>query len=155
MIHLREMTINDLPQFKKWLFTPHVAKWYHHPSDWIDEVKKQDSEFNWIHHFIVEYKSNPIGFYQYYACHDSDELWGGYTALGRSYSIDYMIGEAHCLRKGFGKQIVSQLINKIKMHNDAERIVVEPEQENSASCDLLLSCGFDLDTDKKIYVKTL
>lgn len=91
MIQLRKMEQTDLPVFRKWLYTPHVARWYHDPLDWIDEVEKQDGAFCWIHHFIVEHAGKPIGFCQYYACKDSEELWEGYTALGGSYSIDYMI----------------------------------------------------------------
>ena len=103
----------------------------------------------------MEHAGKPIGFCQYYACKDSEELWEGYTALGGSYSIDYMIGETDCLGKGFGKMIVAQLTDRIALHPDAKRIVVQPEPENKASCGLLLSCGFVLDTEKEIYVKPL
>ena len=155
MILIREMNMDDLAIFKKWLFTPHVAKWYHEPQDWINEIEKQDDDFKWIHHFIVESDGTPIGFCQYYACKDSDELWEGYTALGGSYSIDYVIGETAYLRKGFGKKIVAGLISRIMLHNDAKRIVVQPEPENRASCGLLLSCDFLFDEEKGIYVKDL
>ncbi len=50
--------------------------------------------------------------------------------------------------------IVAQLTDRIALHPDAKRIVVQPEPENKASCGLLLSCGFVLDTEK-IYVKPL
>lgn len=154
MISLRKMVLEDLPIFKKWLFTPHVAKWYHNPSDWIDEIEKQDGDFSWIYHFIVEFEGKPIGFCQYYACIDSDELWEGYTAKGGTYSIDYMLGEAAYLRKGVGKQIVKELINRIRRHSDAQRIVAQPEPENLASCGLLLSCGFVKDAHS-IYLLIL
>lgn len=152
---LREMIIEDLALFKKWLYLPHVAKWYHDPLDWIAEVEKQDSEFSWLHHFIVEDNGKPIGFCQYYACQDSEEPWGGYTKLGGTYSVDYLIGDENYLKKGFGKQILESLTHKIMAHNDAKRIVVEPEPENMASCGLLVSCGFDLDQATGIYVKEL
>lgn len=155
MIRLKKMIAEDFPIFKKWLAVPHVAKWYHEPQDWIAEAEKQDGEFRWIHHFIVEFDGEPVGFCQYYACKDSEELREGYTALGGSYSIDYMIGEPEYLRRGIGKQIVAELTDKIKMHSDAKRIVVQPEPENKASCGLLLSCGFVLDAEKGIYVKQL
>lgn len=153
MIELRKMDKDDLLIFKKWLSEPHVAKWYEHPMDWIYEIEKQDSEFSWIHHFIVEHGKSPIGFCQYYACKDSDELWEGYTKSGGSYSIDYMIGETDYIRKGYGRQIILKLIEKISLHKDAERIVVQPDEGNKASCGVLLSCGFMLDTEKNIYVK--
>lgn len=155
MVYLRKMNIEDLPIFKKWLAEPHIAKWYHHPQAWIEEIEKQEQEFNWIHHFIVEQEGKPIGFCQYYACQDSDELWEGYTAMGGSYSIDYLIGESESLRKGIGKELAADLLNKIALHPDAKRVVVEPEPENKASCGLLVSCGFVLDTETGIYVKGL
>lgn len=37
--------MTDLAIFRKWLYTPHVARWYHDPLDWIHEVEKQDSGF--------------------------------------------------------------------------------------------------------------
>ena len=155
MITTRPMAAADLPLFKKWLYTPHVAKWYHDPLDWIAEVEWQDTAFHWIHHYLVEHDNRPIGFCQYYACDDSDEPWAGYTAMGGSYSIDYMIGETDCIGKGFGKKIVLTLIEKVKMHSDAKRIVVQPEAENKASCGVLRSCSFVYDTEKDIYLLTL
>ena len=62
MIQLRKMDLTDLTVFIKWLSAPHIAKWYHDPLDWINEVEEQDGEFCWIHHFIVEHKGKPIDF---------------------------------------------------------------------------------------------
>ena len=59
MIKLRKMELTDLSVFKKWLYTPHVARWYHDPLDWINEIEEQDSAFCWIHHFIVEHEGKP------------------------------------------------------------------------------------------------
>ena len=70
MIRLRPMTAGDLAIFKQWLSRPHVAKWYHDPADWIEEIEKQEDEFRWLHHFIVECDGRPIGFCQFYACED-------------------------------------------------------------------------------------
>ena len=67
MINIRLMTLEDLTIFKKWLYTPHVAKWYHEPLDWIAEIEQQEGAYNWIHHYIVEYNNRQIGFCQYYA----------------------------------------------------------------------------------------
>lgn len=155
MITVRPMKTADLTVFHQWLYTPHVAKWYQDPLSWIAEVEQQDAFFNWIHHYIVEQNERQIGFCQYYACLDSEEPWGGYTEMGGSYSIDYMIGEIDYIGKGIGKEIVVLLIEKIKQHNDAKRVVVQPESQNKASCGVLLSCGFQYDKEKDIYVLPL
>ncbi len=148
MTILRPMNADDLARFRKWLYTPHVAKWYHDPDDWIAETENKNNEFDWIHHYIVEYDGVNIGFCQYYA-------WGGYTEMGGTYSIDYLIGEKDFIGKGIGRHIVWQLIRKIEEHPDARRIVVQPEQGNKASCGLLLSCGFVYNEQKDIYLYEL
>lgn len=155
MITIKPMTETDLGLFKTWLYMPHVAKWYNDPLDWLEEIEQQNEAFSWIHHYIVVHDSLPIGFCQYYACADSKEPWAGYTAMGGSYSIDYLIGEAEYLGKGFGKKTVLELIKKIKMHSDAKRIVVQPEQGNKASCGVLMSCGFIYDTEKDLFLLAL
>ena len=63
-IYIRPMITEDLTIFKKWLYSPHVIKWYHEPLNWIKEIKQQEKEFNWIHHYIVEYENIQIGIEQ-------------------------------------------------------------------------------------------
>lgn len=155
LIKLRVLKDEDMGLFKKWLYTTHVAKWYHEPLDWIDEVEKRNSEFIWLHHYIVEYEGKPIGFCQYYEYYNSCETWHGDIEVNGTYSIDYMIGESNYLGKGLGKQIIKALILKIEHHNNAERIIVQPEKENKASCGVLLSCGFEFDNRNEIYVRIL
>lgn len=152
LIQLRVFTDCDLELFKKWLYTPHVAAWYHEPLDWLEEIEKRNSEFIWIHHFIVEYKDMPIGFCQFYEYKNSGETWHGDVAIEGTYSIDYMIGEANYLGLGLGKQIIKCVIDKIKLYCNAKRIIVQPEPENKASCGILLSNGFTFDEINKIYI---
>lgn len=151
-LQLREFCNEDIPLFKKWLFLPHVAMWYHDPLDWLDEVENRDGEFSFIHHFVVETERKPIGFCQFYEyCHSGEE-WHGETEIAGTYSIDYLIGDTDCLGKGFGKAIVGALIEKVKGQPGAERIIVQPESENKASCNTLISSGFSFDSAKGIYI---
>ncbi|MEG0357560.1 MAG: GNAT family N-acetyltransferase [Christensenellaceae bacterium] len=100
----------------------------------------------------MEYEGKPIGFCQYYDYKNGGESWHGDTEIEGAYSIDYMIGETEFLRKGYGKLIINALIEKIKAHGNAIRIIVQPEQENKASCGTLLSCGFTYDEKNEIYI---
>lgn len=152
---LRQLREEDVDQFEKWLYTPHVAKWYHDPLDWIDEVKKRNGEFSFLHHFIVELDGKPIGFCQFYEYRHSGEDWHGNTDIYGTYSIDYLIGNAEYLGQGFGKEIIKLLIEKIKLQNNAKRVIVQPEQENKASCNTLLSCGFSFDKNNEIFIMEL
>lgn len=151
-LELRQFCNEDVALFEKWLYMPHVAKWYHDPLDWIDEVKKRNDEFSFLNHFIVELEGKPIGFCQYYEYYHSEEKWHGNTDINGTYSIDYLIGDTEYLGKGYGKGIIQLLIQEIKLQNNAKRIIVQPEQENKPSCNTLLSCGFFFDTSNEIFV---
>lgn len=152
---LRKLSDEDIPLFKKWLYTPHIAAWYHHPLNWIEEVEKRNAEFSFLQHFIVEIKNRSIGFCQLYEYHHSGEDWHGNTEVNGTYSIDYFIGDTDYLGKGYGTEIIKALIEKIKMQNNAKRIIVQPEPKNKASCNTLLSSGFSFDMSNEIYVLDL
>lgn len=153
--YLRPLENEDIALFEQWLAAPHVAKWYHDPADWIDEVKKRHGEFSFLHHFIVEAGERPIGFCQYYEYRHSGEGWHGDTEIDGTYSIDYLIGNTEYLGNGFGKEIIQQLVERIRLEKNAKRVIVQPEPENAASCNTLLSCGFFFDPKNEIYILEL
>ena len=155
LIKLRPFQDEDIDLFIKWLYSPHVKQWYTEPLDWMDEIKKRNNDFNWIHHYIVEYKNISIGFCQYYEFYKSGETWSGNIELYSVYSIDYMIGEQRYLGKGISKDIIKILISKINQENNAKIIIVQPDEKNKKSSSLLKSCGFDFDYENKIYKKLL
>ncbi|MEM1484687.1 GNAT family N-acetyltransferase [Oscillospiraceae bacterium PP1C4] len=151
-LRLRLLNDEDVELFAKWVQKDHVAKWYEQPMDWIDEINKRHSEFNWLHHYIVAYDDKDIGFCQYYEYKQSGEEWHGDIEINGTYSIDYLIGDTEYLRKGFGKAIVKKLMEMIIAEPNAERIIVEPDPDNAASCNTLLSAGFKYDEANKLYL---
>ncbi|MEG0505689.1 MAG: GNAT family N-acetyltransferase, partial [Raoultibacter sp.] len=114
-----------------------------------------NDEFSFLQHFIVEVENRSIGFCQIYEYHHSSETWHGNTEIDGTYSIDYLIGDTDYLGKGYGTAIINALIEKIRLEPSAKRIIVQPEPENKASCNTLLSCGFSFDTSNEIYVLDL
>ncbi|WP_086348215.1 GNAT family N-acetyltransferase [Candidatus Enterococcus clewellii] len=151
-LELRKLMDADLIRFEGWLEEPHVAKWYHDPEDWLLEVNTRNQEFQFLHHLIVVHKGTPIGFCQYYLFSDSGEDWHGTQPLTGTYSIDYMIGEKAYVGKGLGKQIVACLTAQIMQLSDCERIIVQPEPENLASCGVLLANNYRFDEENELYV---
>ena len=144
---LRPFWEADIALMERWLFVPHVAKWYLHPADWLHELKNRHGEFGFCKHFIVELAGMPIGFCQYYDCFAAqpyevwNEAWRVDERQGAVFSIDYLIGEPACLRKGYGKEIVRQLVERIRALG-ARRIIVQPDGENVASKGALEANGF-------------
>lgn len=121
---------------------PHAAAWFRHPSDWVSEVEKREGDFRWLHHIIAEAHGDPVGFCQYCEYVDGGEGWYGSTDIDGADSIDYLIGEAAYLNKGLGKAIVLELVARITAGDNAGCVIVQPEPENRASGNTLLSYGF-------------
>ncbi|PKM61958.1 MAG: N-acetyltransferase [Firmicutes bacterium HGW-Firmicutes-4] len=152
-ILLRRFEAENVPIFKEWLEKEHISKWYTEPEDWIDEVTLRQETFSWINHFIVLMENRRIGFCQFYKIIDSNEPCYANVPQVGTYSIDYLIGEEEYLGKGNGKKIIQLLTEMIFAIPDSERVVVQPEPENKASCNALLGNGYVFDRLKQVYVK--
>ncbi len=143
-LNIRPLEDHDLPLMQKWLAMPHVAKWYEHPDHWLHEIESRHSEFAFITHLIAEVDAVPIGFCQYYDCYYTRHLedWGReIPAPGEIFSIDYLIGESKYLRQGYAKKMVLQMLDMIHKAG-AKQVIVDPDENNTASNRLLESCGF-------------
>lgn len=148
---LRPVEDSDIYRLQFWLNKEHVLRWYYDADEWLNEIKERNGTFGFIKHFIVSVKGIPFGFCQYYDCFDAKEEWYEVEAKGRKFSIDYLIGEEEYLRKGYGKTIVNALVEKIKVIESAETIVVQPEKDNIASNKALIANGFLYDESKEYY----
>lgn len=150
MLQFRALEDRDEALVETWLHKEHVKRWYDIPhmgvsiSDWIEEIKARYGQFQWITYLVVSLQGDPIGFCQYYRCIDSlDEDFGSMPVDG-AYGIDYLIGQEVCLGRGFGKQMITLLVERIFTFPDAQRITADIDNENQASRNVLLSCGFAL-----------
>ena len=150
MFKVRVFEDDDLQLLGKWLNKKYIKKWFEVQDvctidDWLYEVKNRKDKFKWLNHFIALCGDCPIGFCVYYKCVDAKEEWYGDISLDGAYSMDYLIGEEDYLGRGFGKKMVEKLMEMIFSHKDAERIIVQPDKGNKASCGVLLKNGFILE----------
>ena len=152
---LRQFQDEDEDLLRSWLNADHIAKWYEHPQDWLDEVEKRGGEYSFIHHYIAELDGAPIGFCQYYEYRKGGEDWHGDIDSEGAYSIDYLIGDPTCIGKGMGTEMIAALIGEIRRNADARIIIVKPDADNKASCGALLSSGFAFDSHNQLYCFTL
>ncbi|GEM_PF-760087 len=152
VITLKSVEDSDIQQLETWLNKAHILKWYHDPDEWLNEIKKRNGSFGFLHHFIVLKNDIPIGFGQYYDCFDAKEEWYIVSQPNQMFSIDYFIGEEEYLRKGFGKETVKLLTQKIWTLNPNAQIVVQPENENIASCKALLANGYVYNEEKNYFL---
>lgn len=158
-LKLRLLDDTDLSLMEIWLNKEHIKKWYDIPpvctvDDWLSEIQNRNDESGFITHFIALWEETPVGFCQYYKCTDTEEDWYGQTQLSGAYSIDYLIGEEDYLGKGIGKSIIALLVKEIFSLADSERIIVQPDEKNKASCNSLISNGFVFDKKNNVYLIT-
>jgi RimJ/RimL family protein N-acetyltransferase len=151
-IILEELKDEDIIIIEQWLQKDYIKKWYDPIDEWINEIKNRNGEYNFLKHFVVKYNSVKIGFCQYYDCFMAKELLYKVKRQNYTYSIDYLIGEENFLNKGIGKEIIKQLIKKIKTENGKE-IIVQPDMENIKSNKALLANGFEYKENEKYYYK--
>lgn len=149
---LRAFSDGDVPLFTKWLHADHAACWYSPAEGWLEEVAQRMDKYRWITHFIAVYDGIDIGFCQYYPYEKGGENWHGTIDTRGTYSIDYLLGEPAYLKQGLGAAMVQSLMDKVFSLPDAKQIIVQPESENVASCNTLLSAGFTYDSKNSLYV---
>ena len=157
ILTLRPLFDNDIALMERWLYLAHVAKWYKHPEHWLKELHERRGEFSFLTHFIVEYEGVPIGFCQYYDCYfaQEHEVWNDKCHTGEKqgevFSIDYLIGEPDYLSKGYGKEIVRLLTERIQNIPSAKKIIVQPEQDNDNSRAVLTANGYTCYKDTDVF----
>ncbi|WP_054743150.1 GNAT family N-acetyltransferase [Cellulosilyticum ruminicola] len=66
-----------------------------------------------------------------------------------------MIGEEAYLGKGYGRESVRALIKEVEKYTPTKRIIVQPECDNKASRNTLVSAGFLYDEANDVYYKNL
>lgn len=143
---------NDVALMERWLYADHVKPWYEHPLDWLKECRDRHGEFSFITHLIAELNGRPIGFCQYYDCYFSRDYedWGmDITQPGGVFSIDYLIGEADCLRRGYAKTMVAEMLDSLRKLG-AKTVIVLPDGKNAASNRLLEASGFEWDGSRYV-----
>lgn len=144
---LRPFEDADIALMERWLYAPHVAEWYKHPDHWLDELRQRHGAFSFLTHFIAEVGGVPIGFCQYYDTFYAreHEVWNDEWNVSEEpcgiFSIDYLIGEAAYLHRGFGKGMIMQMLERLQKAG-AKTVIVEPEPGNTASGHALEACGF-------------
>lgn len=151
-LRLKKFTDQDIPLLTEWLGAEHIKPWFTDPQAWLDEVREREREYSWIHHYIICGDRGSIGFCQYYPYWKSGEDWHGNIPVEGTYSIDYLIGEVENLKKGYASAAVRLLGELIAEERDAKRIIVQPETDNHASRNTLLSAGYSYDTANGLFL---
>lgn len=145
MITLRPATPSDLALILRWDEQPHVQgtggddDW--NAWDWENRLGR---EVPWREFLIAELNSRPIGFARTLDCRDEEgHYWGG-DCPEHSRAIDIWIGEADCLAKGYGTQMMHMAFERCFSDPLCQPILIDLLTDNIAAHRFYESLGFKL-----------
>jgi aminoglycoside 6'-N-acetyltransferase len=140
----------DLPQVRRWLQQPHVARWW--PQDEAAEEELEQyrqrltGEVDDGTHLlmVVERGRAAVGWCQWYRWDDTPDEARELGTLPGECGFDYAIGDPAAIGRGLGTEMNAALIDEIRDHHPGCGLVVEPDAANTASRRVLERNGFVL-----------
>jgi RimJ/RimL family protein N-acetyltransferase len=147
VLSLHEMQVNDLPRVRRWLSTPHVARWYLAGSSVereLGDLRRSVTGLQPVHALIVLDDGEPIGWCQWYLCGDDPGWAADVGAEPGDVGVDYAIGDPTKVTQGLGTALVGALVKLVRGARPDCGVVADPEEGNVASRRVLEKNGFQL-----------
>jgi aminoglycoside 6'-N-acetyltransferase len=134
----RPMSAADLPTIRRWLETPHVAQWWHDPSEQF-ELVGGDLDHPYVAQFIVTADARDFAYLQCY------NLTAWNTGFGpqpeRTRGLDQFIGEAGMLGRSHGAAFIRAFTDRL-LASGTPRVVVDPDPANARAIRAYEKAGF-------------
>jgi aminoglycoside 6'-N-acetyltransferase len=153
VIELRRMQLDDLHQVSEWLLEPHVARWYLAGSSVeqeIEDLRKSIVGEQAVRVWILKDDGRPIGWCQWYRCHDDPDWAKDIGANAEDLGMDYAIGSVSHTSRGIGTLLVAEMVNAIRSEHPDVSIFADPDERNTASRRILEKNGFELVAVKSV-----
>lgn len=153
MLTLTPMGLNDLRLVRSWLHQPHVARWYLGAStieDELDELRQGVVGEEPTEVLLVLDGDRPLGWCQWYECHDYPDHAVGVGAEENDVGIDYAIGEPTRIGQGLGTALIGALVQHVRSRHAGVGVVADPEAANVASRRALEKNGFQLLDERSV-----
>ncbi len=152
-LRIRLLTNPDQSFLLKWLSNPLVLQYYEGRDNPYDLLKVQQHFYrktDSVTRCMIEYKSVPIGYIQYYPLDNVELKEYGYSVSDRVYGTDQFIGEPVYWNKGIGQFFVSKMIKYLFEEIKANIVVMDPQVSNVRAIACYEKCGLQ---KKKILKK--
>jgi len=139
LLHLRPATIADLPILRRWDEQPHVVA--SDPNDdWHWETQLLRTP-DWRQQLIAELDERAIAYVEIIdPAREEEHYWGDIEDNLRA--IDIWIGEEKDLGKGYGTEIMRQVISRCFADPSVKAILVDPLAENTRAHRFYEKLGF-------------
>jgi aminoglycoside 6'-N-acetyltransferase len=149
---LRPLARTDLALLAGWLREEHVQRWWKDPTapdnvekDYLPCILGTDP----TEVLVIEWEGRDIGMVQRYRLVDNPEYVAALAPsgvdLGAAAGIDYVIGAPDMIGRGIGSRLIETFSAEVfDRYPDIDRIVVNPQAANGASCRVLDKAGYRL-----------
>jgi aminoglycoside 6'-N-acetyltransferase len=140
LVTLRHARLADIPLLRRWESEPHIVEisgddggW-----DWETEIAQ---DVSWREMLIAELGGSPIGFIQIIDPHEEETHYWGDCESGLR-AIDIWIGEADCLGRGYGTQMMRQALDRCFSVPDVQAVLIDPLASNERAIRFYRKIGF-------------
>jgi aminoglycoside 6'-N-acetyltransferase len=137
----RPMSSADLPTIRRWLAAPHVAQWWHDPSEQF-ELVSGDLDHPDMAQFIVTAGARDFAYLQCYNIGAWECGFGPQPEGTRG--LDQFIGEADMLGDGHGSAFIRAFADQL-LASGTPRIVMDPDPANARAIRAYEKAGFSRD----------
>lgn len=147
------MRLADLEQVRAWLGEPHVARWFLSGStavDELDELQRAITGEEPTHALVVQAGGRDIGWCQWYRCADYPAHAEATQAHSGDVGIDYAIGDAAYIGRGFGTALIARLVDHIRATHPTAGVIADPEAANLPSRRVLENNQFVLVAERQL-----
>ncbi len=134
----RPMSSADLPAIRRWLEMPHVAQWWHDPSEQF-ELVSGDLDHPDMAQFIVSVDAREFAYLQCYNISAWDSGFGPQPKGTRG--VDQFIGEADMLGHGHGSGFMRAFADNL-LATGTPRVVTDPDPANAQAIRAYEKAGF-------------
>ena len=134
----RPMSVSDLPTVRRWLEAPHVAQWWHDPSEQFELVSGDLADPD-MAQFIVSADAREFAYLQCYNLGAWDTGFGPQPEGARG--LDQFIGEADMLGCGHGAAFIRAFADHL-LASGTPRVVIDPDPANARAIRAYERAGF-------------
>jgi aminoglycoside 6'-N-acetyltransferase len=135
----RPMSAADLPLIRRWLATPHVARWWGDPDEQF-ALLGGDLDHPAMDQFIVASDDRPFAYLQ---CYDPtawpDNGFGNHPSGARG--IDQFIGEPHMIDRGHGSALIRAFTDGL-LQAGTPCVLTDPDPANARAVRSYEKAGF-------------
>jgi aminoglycoside 6'-N-acetyltransferase len=139
----RAMTSDDVPQLRRWLAEPHVARWFKPDhGDSLAEAAADASSA--IHPFIVSHAAHPIGMIAWECLADFPDAMDLYGVTdAHAINCDVFIGDPAYVGHGLGGPVVKRFLAALKTKEPQwTTCIIDPMVDNTSAIRAYAKVGF-------------